>query len=474
MAEPGLRVDLDESSGFSQASEDASPNVEESVAQERIARLHALAREQLSHLLTHNGSRPSSISQIAVLGSPNTRHSFLLKLFRPVLDTQDGTLDGVTKTLINAVQRLRDLDIFDRLHVELDKCDNAPDGCLAAIIRVREKSRLLARTGTDFGNQEGSAYASASLRNVFGGAETLDLSGSVGTRTRTSYEGRFTTPINAKPNSIFELSAYAATRQQLHASHELGQRGISAKIKHLSILGVHEIGLHAVSRRMENIFPAAGPAVLLESPASIKHAITCSILRDRRNDAILPTQGYSLAVSGELASSLLGADHDYAKVELAGSMHGSLGRWAVSAAARSGLLQHTNDNTQPAMHDRFFLGGPQSVRGFQMNGLGPSSGRDHIGGDIFWAAGLSATRHIHSQWPIFVQWYLNAGALALSNKPGLPLGQRLARPSIGSGLGLVFKHPAARIELSFGMPLVARQSDAVRKGLQFGIGLEFL
>ena len=47
-------------------------------------------------------------------------------------------------------------------------------------------------------------------------------------------------------------------------------------------------------------------------------------------------------------------------------------------------------------------------------------------------------------------------------------------PSISAGIGLVYAHPVARFELNFSLPLVIRQGEQGRKGLQFGIGINFL
>ena len=37
--------------------------------------------------------------------------------------------------------------------------------------------------------------------------------------------------------------------------------------------------------------------------------------------------------------------------------------------------------------DKFFLGGPLNVRGFDTRGLGPSSGNNALGGEMYWATG---------------------------------------------------------------------------------------
>ena len=50
----------------------------------------------------------------------------------------------------------------------------------------------------------------------------------------------------------------------------------------------------------------------------------------------------------------------------------------------------------------------------------------------------------------------------------------IAKPSISAGVGLIYKFDAIRLEVNFGLPIVASKSDATRKGIQIGIGLDFL
>lgn len=45
--------------------------------------------------------------------------------------------------------------------------------------------------------------------------------------------------------------------------------------------------------------------------------------------------------------------------------------------------------------DKFFLGGPLNLRGFEIRGCGPKFESDSIGGDLFWATGL----HIYTPLP---------------------------------------------------------------------------
>jgi len=104
---------------------------------------------------------------------------------------------------------------------------------------------------------------------------------------------------------------------------------------------------------------------------------------------------------------------------------------------------------------------------------------DSVGGDVYWAAGLSMISNIPSKsnWPIKTHVFVNAGRLDSHDKSRKftdNLVEFLAKPSISAGVGLIYRFDPVRVEVNFGIPLVASNSDGSRKGFQVGMGLEFL
>ena len=104
---------------------------------------------------------------------------------------------------------------------------------------------------------------------------------------------------------------------------------------------------------------------------------------------------------------------------------------------------------------------------------------DSLGGDLFWSAGLSLITDIPQKphWPVKLHGFLNAGRLDALDKSKTvqeTLIANLSKPSVSAGVGIVYKLDPMRVELNFGVPLVASKGDGTRKGLQFGIGLDFL
>jgi outer membrane protein insertion porin family len=109
---------------------------------------------------------------------------------------------------------------------------------------------------------------------------------------------------------------------------------------------------------------------------------------------------------------------------------------------------------------------------------------DSLGGDVFWAAGASLITHLPRKphWPVKAHAFLNAGQLeplhrhedGVGSSLRSSISTALTQPSVSTGVGLIYHFDPVRVELNFGVPLAARTSDGTRKGLQIGIGLEFL
>ncbi|OBZ77893.1 hypothetical protein A0H81_02057 [Grifola frondosa] len=101
-----------------------------------------------------------------------------------------------------------------------------------------------------------------------------------------------------------------------------------------------------------------------------------------------------------------------------------------------------------------------------MNGMGPRDGPDSLGGDLYWSTGVSLISDIPRKphWPVKTHLFVNAGRLdALDKSKSLVdnvLGS-ISKPSVSAGVGLVYKLEPVRVEVNFGVPLVASKSTGV-------------
>jgi outer membrane protein insertion porin family len=375
-------------------------------------------------------------------------------------------------------------------------------------LSVKEKSRLLLKTGTDLGNAEGSAYGNVLWRNIFGGAESLSLNASLGTRTRSAYQAAFDTPVLSDPDFRVEVGGIQSTTQKTWASHEEIQKGGWMKLKWLTNRGYrHEVAYNGVWRQITSLASNASPTVREDAGDSVKSSISHIWINDQRDNPMLPSRGYFVKSVNEVAGfGPLQGDVSFWKSEVETQtalpipIPGIKGNSGVTftTGLRAGVLcpltLAAQDYPQPShINDRFQLGGPTDVRGFRFSGLGPRDGQDAVGGDVY-AAGsanlLIPLPRVGPERPLRFQAFVNGGRLlALKHKPKegqmsseevqesvkatiAELGRGL--PSLAAGVGLIYAHPVARFELNFSLPLVLRKGEEGRKGLQFGVGISFL
>ncbi|KAI0129819.1 outer membrane protein, OMP85 family [Xylariales sp. AK1849] len=493
-------------------------SVEQKLAAERE---QANAQTRNIDLLSHNATLPVSLSSIQIHGAKNTRKSFLNPLFQPLVEgSKSGryTLAELLEQISQSVSKLQKFDIFhDQIHVHLSQPSQVDPSTsptdLDVALRVREKSRIFLKTGTDLGNTEGSAYGTLLWRNLFGGAETLALNASAGTRTRSAYSAELSVPVLSNPDLRLSFEGLASSTHKPWASHEEVVKGGGLKLNWLDKYGdKYQVGYTGTWRQLTGLHERASATVRADAGDSVKSAISYSFVRDRRDNPMLPQSGYLYKSSTEVAGwGSLGGDVSFSKseMELQGAVPvpvpGVKGFSGVSIGAgfRAGLLYPLPHSfglsgAKPSrVNDRFSLGGPTDVRGFTLGGLGPRDGGDALGGDVF-AAGsvnmLLPLPRVGSESPLRIQLFANGGRSVAMHKKikGKETGQGLdsgtvwdgmvsatkdlatGLPSLAAGVGLVYAHPVARFELNFSLPLVLRRGEESRKGLSVGVGINFL
>lgn len=377
-------------------------------------------------------------------------------------------------------------------------------------IGLKELGRFKLQTGTDVGNGEGSAYGSLLWRNIFGGAEMLTLNARSGTRTRSAYSANLSTPVLSNPDMRLSLEGLASASEKPWASHEEVLKGGSLQFQWMTPQkdshGIEYLGLW---RQITGLAAAASPAVRQDAGDSVKSAIRHTFYRERRDNPQLPQSGYMVRSKLELAGiGPLGGDVAFSKSEL--EMSGAIpipvpgapekSGFSIGGGFKMGMLYPLAQGFNVAgkalpsrINDRFQLGGPTDVRGFVLGGIGPHDGRDSVGGDLFAAGTVNLLMPLPYKGPesaLRFQMFANGGRLVALNAGSGTAGMKPeavrsgmasaiselfnGAPSVAAGMGLVYAHPVARFELNFSLPLVLRQGEIATKGLQLGVGINFM
>ncbi|ROT42665.1 hypothetical protein SODALDRAFT_304112 [Sodiomyces alkalinus F11] len=474
---------------------------------------------------------PMTIHKLQVHGATNTRRSLLDPIFSPLVSdaaNSGSTLGDVTNRLRDASHKLDRLGIFHPSpQIFLNSAQQTdPSSTPTDVdidIALRELPRYKFNAGTDVGNAEGNAYTSLLCRNLFGGAELLNLHASAGTRTRSSYSAELSAPVLPASDSDgrLALEVLSSATDRPWASHEQVLRSATLRYAFRAprTAASHTLEYSAAWRQLTSLAASASPTVRADAGDSFKSSLRHVFHLDCRDNPQLPQSGYAVRSVFELAGlGPLGGDVSFSKSELELSAATPLApSWlrntSLGAGLRLGMLYPlapglvSSGRGAPAsrINDRFTLGGPTDVRGFALGGLGPHDGPDAVGGDVFAAASVNLLLPVPRTAPdssLRFHLFANGGRLvAMKNRDknagggasastaaagGLDAGS-VARgmwgavsdlvrgpPSVAAGLGIVYAHPVARFELNFSLPLILRRGEVGTKGVQVGVGINFL
>ncbi|RPA71633.1 hypothetical protein BJ508DRAFT_88185 [Ascobolus immersus RN42] len=441
---------------------------------------------------------PVKLTSIHIDGATRTRPGFLQSATSNLLDSGNPntqTFKGLLGEIHRTVNKLQAFDIF-RPEIDLDvtatdAISRKIDGpvSLAAKIGVKERSRVTFTTGTEIGNLEGSGHIHGTFRNVLGGAETASFTASTGTRTKASYNALFTTPILASPNRLGFVEAFSRSRSNQHyASHDQQEQGVRAGLRFNfpDFRTTNELSYTLKNRSITSLASDASATVRAEASDSVLSALEYIYTVDTRDYPMLPSSGNLLRTTAQIAGWFTGVCHT--KFEVDSQFSHTIRPHpqfpvTFTASARGGFLCPfpSHGITEPShLADRFILGGPTNVRGFRDGGLGPRDGKDAIGGDFYTTLGASILFPIRKNdqgFPLRAMLWGNAGRLCAIDNGGWKAAAKELQnglPSIAAGVGLVYGHPSARFELTFGVPVVARAGERLRKGFNLGVGIEFL
>ncbi|KAF2178792.1 hypothetical protein K469DRAFT_641968 [Zopfia rhizophila CBS 207.26] len=476
----------------------------------RLFAQHQKAQERLVELIGDNTTLPVTISSVRILHANRTRRTFLERVVNPLLSSnrdEPYTFAEALRDVSGATDKLNRFGIFKSpISVFIDRPDPTNPSTSPTDIDVYlsafERGNYTIKTGTEAGHSEADAYINAELRNLFGGAETLNAHASLGTRTRSAYSLAFDTPILSNPDLKFQVNGFASSTLKSWASHEEVLKGGNSKFTWMSKGGhKHEIGYSGIWRQVTSLVGNASPTIRADAGDSFKSSITHTWINDQRDYPMLPNRGYLMKTVSELAGfGPLKGDAAFWKSEAESQVALPFGDTGITLTAglRGGLLYPIalgggSTPQRSRINDRFQLGGPTDVRGFRLSGLGPHDGPDAVGGDVYAAGGASLLfpiPKVGKDSPLRFQAFVNGGRLLSlkgRDKEGKMDSAAVANnmkrtiaslkddlPSCAAGFGLVYAHPIARFEINLSLPLVMRAAEAGRKGLSFGVGVEFL
>ena len=119
-------------------------------------------------------------------------------------------------------------------------------------------------------------------------------------------------------------------------------------------------------------FSLAVPQVFRANDSGVTSAVSFTLSFDRRDNRLYPRKGDFASMTWEVSGSKLGGDNDFYRVNFRNQFYQPIYKSLIfQQFTRIGWIRSLNDQPVP-LYERFFTGGPNSLRGFNPNAVGPS------------------------------------------------------------------------------------------------------
>jgi outer membrane protein insertion porin family len=221
---------------------------------------------------------------------------------------------------------------------------------------------------------------------------------------------------------------------------------------------------------IDNIDPSASAIIQSLAGKTRISKIGFQLLRDTRDKGINTTNGQRAEFDTELAGGGLGGDEDYYSMEFRGADYLPLFQTqtqVLSLIGRLGVKQNFGRSTTVPYYDRFFLGGPNDLRGFEYRDVGPRDVTgEPIGGKSYGMFTAEYTADIVS--PIRFALFYDAGFV---NEGAYDFSPVKYNDNFGIGLRLFVA--GAPLSLDLGIPITTDRINKKGNQFNFNFGTRF-
>lgn len=423
------------------------------------------------------------VDRVHVDGLERTKDDFVAQSFKDVFSVQN--FQQLLEKTIECRLKLEKLGCFKSISVIIDTSEGpkATPGCgYDVTFKVTELSRITGRINTAIENNQGSIGFAAQTPNFLGRGENFKSEIKYSPRQMQTFNTSFTKPLLFNDGSL-SAALFKQTTESLASGYKLNEHGLQFGLSFLygGILN-HKMEYEGTIRKVGVLNKNVAFPVRDMSGYSLKSSLHNHFVLDSRDSVVFPVSGTLFQLKTEFAG--LGGDIGFFKNELLSQVNVPLvADVSVQGSFGAGLITNTTREKHYSIVDRFFLGGPLTLRGFPINTVGPKVDGYAQGGSLYWLSAL----HLYTPLPhrpqkgtfgdsFRIHLFANAGNLLNStgslNDCIQSLGKNLR---LTYGIGLVYRlGQLARVELNYCIPVFHQPDDKLIDGMQFGLGVHFV
>ncbi|WP_043744435.1 outer membrane protein assembly factor BamA [Paramagnetospirillum magneticum] len=407
------------------------------------------------------------VERIDISGNVRTLDQVIRREFRLV----EGDAFNSAK-LRRSRQRLKDLNFFEKAEVTNIPSDTAPDRTIIKV-DVQEKSTGELMFGVGWASSAGPIIeASLRERNLLGRGQDLRLGAGLGTK-RSSLDLSFTEPYFMDREVAAGFDAFVIDRKlQKESSYDASSIGGDLRAGYRLSESLRQDVIYTLKQDTVKGISSTSPYVLEQIGSKVSSVIGQSLMYDRRDSRLDPTEGYFIKLGTDGAG--LGGDIRYLRGTLTGGQYFTLTDKVILGVSSSvGYIYGLDQRVR--ITDRFFVGG-DNLRGFANGGVSPRDKNtgDALGG-IWQAVGSAQVKFplgLPEEFGVSGQAFTDIGAVGETDTADTAAVQQSSSVRVSPGVGISWKSPMGPVSVDLGYPLVKEKFDK-KEFFRFNFGTKF-
>lgn len=408
--------------------------------------------------------RRVSIDQINITGNVTTRD----KVIRRELKIKEGDLFN-RQRIEQSRERLMALGYFEDVQFATPRGQQS--GSVDLNIVVKERPTGTFNIGAGFSTAENFFFTGSIQKDNFFGR---GISGQVAvelSKLRQQYVIKFSDPYFLDTNWILSLASFRTIyrypefdRKSFGGGLSLGHRFFD----HFSF----SLGYDFEDITADNFFFSV-PTIFQQNASGKTSALSVTLAYDHLDNRITPSKGLFVSVANQISGTKLGGDNDFYRVTGTTRFYQPLYKGLVGKFFfKTGYIKSLGSRSVP-LFERYLLGGPNSLRGYNIWTVGPSLRipASPSGGDTRFVYG--GNKMLQVNWELEVPIYPKGGFKGVAF---IDVGNAYAEEETitlknlrsNYGFGLRWNSPLGPLRFEWGIPF---RKQAGEPGVVFNFSI---
>ncbi len=399
------------------------------------------------------------IGRVTLEGNTKTRDNVIRRELR-ILDGEQFS----GQALRRSQERLRRLDYFET--VDLETIPTAEPNEMDLKVRVKEKPTGMFSVGVGYSTLE-NAFVTGIVqeRNLFGKGYNLSFRGSFGSKT-TDYTLQFWNPRLFDSKLGIGIDSYVTDRD--YSEYDRETTGGRLRIGY----PLGEFTRAFASYRLEDyeisdVDEEASSVIKDAEGENLSSVLGLSVTRDTTNSRIHPTRGTVNTISLEYGGGFLAGDDDFVKGVVESDYYKGLFWDTVFHWSGTAGVVVENGGDEIPVFERFYLGGINSVRGYEGRKISPRDEvtDDRIGGEKMFFTNFEYIFPLSKEFGLMGLTFFDAGS-SWEDESDFDVYKSV-------GVGLRWFSPMGLIRVEYGYPLDNLEGDDGSGKFEFSMGQLF-